>query len=215
MLLSRYAITLIAAGAALTSTAVAAPTIGAGIGAGAGARVGVPSVNVPHVPPAGPAVNAPQAVQQPRPISVPPANANAQTHADARSAVQTGLPLHGTLIAMNGTTATVRFASGETRTYTVSAQTADALRGFVNKPISFRAENDVLSLANRPASPPLHGTLTSFSGTTAVVKLTNGQTHTYTVAANEAAWFSAHIGKSIVFSTNSNGTIALNRETKH
>lgn len=215
MLLSRYAITLLAASAALTSTGLAAPTIGAGIGAGAGVHVGVPSVNTPNVPSAGPAVNVPQQIQQPHTVTVPPASANAQTHADARSAVQMGLPLHATLIAMNGNTATVRFASGETRAYSVSAQTAGELRGLVNKPIAFRAENDVLTLANLTANQPLRGTLTSFTGTTAVVKLTNGQTRTYTVTANESAWFRTHVGKTIVFSTNSNGTIALNRGSNH
>lgn len=156
MTLSRTAIALLAIGVALNAPAIAAPPIGIGAGAsvGAGVHAGIPPVNAPGIPRTGVPVSMPQSnLPQTRPAALPQANANAQTHADARSAVQTGIPLHGTL--------------------------------------------------------------TSFTGTTASIKLANGQTRTYTVAANESASFASRVGKSIVFRTNANGTIALNSSAKH
>lgn len=45
----------------------------------------------------------------------------------------------------------------------------------------------------------LHGTVTSVTGTTAIVKLANGTSQTYTVSAKTAAKLKLHVGKKIAF----------------
>lgn len=226
MVLSRFAIALLAASAALGSSALAVPPIGGGVGIGVGAgasgsiRTGLPSVGVPAVgapsinhPPLGaPPVNVPQ----PHASSVPAANANASAHANANSAVVAGLPLHGTVTALSGTTVTITFASGTSRTYNVSAATATALQSSLHKSIAFTAQNDVLVLSNGSiTNPPLHGTLSSLNAGTAVVKLATGATRTFTVTTQEAAQLKGRVGKRIVFWTNANGSLTLDKGRQH
>jgi hypothetical protein len=208
----------------LGSTALAVPPIGGGVGVGAGAsgsiRAGVPAIGVPavgapsinHPPLSAPPVNVPQ----PHANSVPPANVNASAHANANSAVVAGLPLHGTVTALSGTTVTIKFASGASRTYNVSAATATALQSSLHKSIAFTAQNDVLVLTNgSTTNPPLHGTLSALNGSSAVVKLANGATRTFTVTSEEAAQLKGRVGKRIAFWTNATGTLTLDKGRHH
>jgi hypothetical protein len=216
MLLSRFTAGLILAGAMLTTAALAVPPIGIGVGAGASGNVhvgtpqiGVPSVN--HPPVNAPPVNLPQA----RPSSLPAANANASAHANAKSAVVAGLPLHGTVTAVGASTVSVKLANGTVQTYTVSSATAAALQSSLHKSIAFTTQNGVLTLSNRTANSPLRGTLTALSGSTATVRLVNGKTQTFTVTSDESTWLKTHVGKRIAFWTDSNGTLKLNKSRQH
>lgn len=210
MVLTRYAIALLGSAAILSAPALAAPGISISAGAGAGAHVGTPPVAAPPVgvPPVGvPPVGGPNVSHPPvaaPPAGVPRANTNASAHANANSAVVAGLPLHGTLTAVNGNTATVRMTNGATHSYKVSAQTAAALRPAIGKPLTFLARNDVLAL-------PQHGTLTAVNGTSAVIKLAGGATQTFSIGADESAWLKSHVGKRIVFWTDANGSLQLDR----
>lgn len=214
---SRTLLALLASTVALGSAAVAAPPGGIGVGVGVGshgaAGVGAPPLGVPpvHVPPVNmPPVNVPK----PQGIAVPPqnANANARAHANAQSNVVAGGVIHGTVTSVSGTNVTIALRNGTTQTYAVSAQTAARLQSFLNRTVAFNVRSGALSLIGQ-GTPPLRGTLTQVNGTTARVRLGNGTTQTYTVSAQQAAWLQAHVGKSVAFWTNANGTIELNQSS--
>lgn len=196
----------------LGGTAMAAPPlIGGSVQAGAAGNigvgappVGVPPVNVPHP------VNVPP-VNVPKP-NVPQPNANARGNASANASVDTQVTT-GTLTAISGDTITVRLSNGSTQTYNVSAQTASQLRAMLNKPIAYRVVNGVFTVAGHEGNVPLHGTVSSVNGTTALVRLANGTTQSYTVTAQQAAWLKAHAGKSIVFWSGTNGTLELDQRS--
>lgn len=59
-------------------------------------------------------------------------------------------PLHGTLVSVTGTTATVKFANGTTQTYTLTAQQAARLQARAGHPIAFwTAANGTIELDQR------------------------------------------------------------------
>ena len=216
MVLTRFAIGLLTTSALLCSTALAVPPIGGGVGAGVGGgiHVGAPPVSVPsinHPPVNVPQVNAPQ----PHASAIPAASANASVRANANSSVSAGLPMHGTVTAINGSTVSVKLANGTVQTYTISSATAAALQSSLHKSITFTARNGVLALSNRETNPPLQGTLTSLNGTTATVKLAGGATRTFSVTSDESAWLKAHVGKHIAFWSNANGTLRIDNGAQH
>lgn len=210
-----YTIALLGSAALLTAPALAAPPIGIGVGAGvnAGARVGAPPVGSPHI--GVPSVGVPPVAAPPlsRPAPAPQSNVNASARADAASHLA-GVPLHGTLTAISGTTVTVRLASGTVKTYTVSAQTAQALRAYLDKPISFTANDDTLVIAGRQGAPPMHATVSSVTGASAILKLANGATRTYTVTSAQSAWLAAHVGKRVVFWTKADGSLEFDQSSR-
>jgi hypothetical protein len=214
MNLSRHAIALLGSVAMLGGTAMAAPPlIGGSVHAGAAGNigvgappVGVPPVNVPHP------VNVPP-VNVPKP-NVPQPNANARANANVNARANTQVTT-GTLTAINGDTITVRLSNGSTQTYNVSSQTASQLRAMLGKPVAYRLVNGVFTIAGHEGNGPLHGTVSSVSGTTALVRLANGTTQSFNVTAQQAAWLKAHAGKSIVFWTSANGSLELNASEPH
>lgn len=218
MNLSRHAIALLGSVAMLGGTALAAPPLlGGSVHAGAvgnigvGAPpVGVPPVNVPH-PVNVPPVNVPP-VNVPKP-NLPQPNANARANANANANLNTQVTT-GTLTAISGNTVNVRLSNGSTQTYNVSSQTASQLRAMLGKPIAYRLVNGVFTIAGHEGNGPLHGTITSVNGATALVRLANGTTQSFNVNAQQAAWLKAHAGKSIVFWTSANGTLELNQRSE-
>lgn len=210
MKLSRTLIALLASGMLLGSAALAAPPGGIGIGAGAGVQAGV------HVPPlSAPPLSAPPVnVPHPQTPAVPPAGAKANAHGNAglEGSLAGRAVVHGTLTNVTGTAVTLLASNGTTQTYTVSAQTATRLQSYLNKTIAYRVQNGTLSLVGA-GTPPLRGTLVAVNGTTARIKLSNGTTQSYTIAAQQATWLSAHTGKTVAFWANENGTIELNQSS--
>lgn len=213
MSIHRYLIALLTSTILTTASAFAAPPPGVSVGVGAGAHgnvgIGAPPVGVPpaHVPPLTiPPVNVP------KPQNAPPANANAHAAVNANASLAAASVMHGTLTSIAGTAVTIQLSNGATQTYTVSSQTAARLQAFLKKNIAFRVQNGTLAFVGA-GTPPLHGTLTSVSGTTAQIKLPNGATQSYTVTAQQAAWLQAHVGKAVAFWTNANGTIELNQSS--
>jgi hypothetical protein len=206
----------------LGGTAIAAPPLLGGSVNGAAAGnigvgappVGVPPVNLPHPVnvPQVPPVNVPP-VNVPKP-NVPQPNANARANANVNASANTQVTT-GTLTAISGDTITVRLSNGSTQTYNVSSQAASRLRSMLNKPIAYRLVNGVFTIAGHEGNGPLHGTVSSVSGTTALVRLANGTTQTFNVTAQQAAWLKAHAGKSIVFWTSANGALELNASQPH
>lgn len=208
---SRTLLAFLASSLALGSAAIAAPPLGVGVGVGShgAAGVGAPPIGVPpaHVPPMS---VPPVSVPKPQVTAAPRVNANAGVRANAQSSVIAGNVFHGTVTGVSGTTVTIASGDGTTRTYTVSAQTAARLESYLNKTIAFHVQNGGLSLIGQ-GTPPLRGTLTALNGTSAQVRLANGTTQTYTVTAQQAAWLHSHVGTSIAFWTNANGSVELDQ----
>lgn len=214
----RFAITLAGSAALMGSVALAGPPLGAGIGGGIGAGIGAGAhAGVPGI---GPRTGVPIGVPVSVPVSRPVQPANASAHAQSTANVHAqstanvhALPLRGTLLAVNGTTVTVRLSTGTVETYAVSAATAQQLRASLEKPLAFTVQNGVLTIAGHQGYPPLHGTLTSLNGNVAAIKLADGATENYTVNSTQAAWLSSHVGKRIVFWSKNDGSIELNQHT--
>ncbi len=217
MKFSRSLLALLASSAIFGPAAMAAPPGGISVGAGAGAHggigVGAPPIGVPPV-------NVP--VQNPPPVSVPkpqggaaPANVDAKsgTHANAQSSLLAGDVMHGTVTSVSANTVTLALSNGATQTYTVSSQTAARLQSYVNKTIAYHVHSGALALVGQ-GTPPLRATLVAVNGTSAQVKLANGTTQNYTITAQQAAWLQAHVGKTIAFWANTNGSIELNQRSR-
>lgn len=208
---SRTLLAFLASSLALGSAAIAGPPLGVGVGVGShgAAGVGAPPIGVPaaHVPP----MNLPPvSVPKPQGTAVPRVNVNAGVRANAQSSVMAGNVFHGTVTGVSGTTVTIASSNGTTQTYTVSAQTAARLESYLNKTVAFHVQNGALLLIGQ-GTPPLRGTLTALNGTSAQVRLANGTTQTYAVTAQQAAWLQAHVGKSIAFWSNANGSVELDQ----
>jgi hypothetical protein len=205
-----------------TSAMAQSINIGAGAQVNAGAHVGVPPVNVPPVsapPVSAPPVNAPPVNAPPvkaPPVSAPRANTNANANASLRvnasSQSDADGILKGTLTSVTGSNVSIRTSNGSTQNYAVSASTAQDLQSSVGKPIAYRLQNGSLVLAGHEGNQPLHGTLESLTGSTAVIQLPNGTTQTYTVNAQQSTLLKGRVGKSIVFWSGTSGALELNQK---